>query len=67
MIPAGIEPDLFDHVQPEKFREKYQLNGRPIIMYTGCSMPTSGSIVSCEPSPSLWREKRTRCFWSLVL
>ena len=35
MIPAGIEPDLFDHVQPEKFREKYQLNGRPIIMYTG--------------------------------
>src|SRR5215217_8065471 len=35
MIPAGIEPDLFDHVQPEKFREKYQLNGRPIVMYTG--------------------------------
>ena len=35
MIPAGIEPDLFDHVRPEKFREKYQLNGRPIVMYTG--------------------------------
>ena len=35
MVPAGIEPDLFDHVQPEKFREKYQLNGRPIVMYTG--------------------------------
>jgi glycosyltransferase involved in cell wall biosynthesis len=35
MIPAGIDPDLFDHPQPAKFREKYQLNGRPIVMYTG--------------------------------
>jgi glycosyltransferase involved in cell wall biosynthesis len=35
MIPAGIEPDLFGHGQPEKFRDKYQLNGRPIVMYTG--------------------------------
>ncbi len=35
MIPAGIEPALFDHPQPEKFREQYQLNGRPIVMYTG--------------------------------
>lgn len=35
MIPAGIEPELFDHAEPEKFREKYQLNGRPVVMYTG--------------------------------
>jgi glycosyltransferase involved in cell wall biosynthesis len=35
MVPAGIEPDLFDQARPEKFREKYQLNGRPIVMYTG--------------------------------
>lgn len=35
MIPAGIEPELFDHPQPEKFREKYQLNGRSVVMYTG--------------------------------
>ena len=35
MVPAGIEPDLFDQRQPEKFREKYQLNGRPVVMYTG--------------------------------
>ena len=35
MVPAGIEPDLFDHPAPEKFREKYQLRGRPVVMYTG--------------------------------
>jgi 1,2-diacylglycerol 3-alpha-glucosyltransferase len=35
MVPAGIEPQLFDNPTPEKFRDKYQLNGRPVIMYTG--------------------------------
>ena len=35
MVPAGIEPELFDHPKPEKFRQKYQLNGRPVVMYTG--------------------------------
>jgi 1,2-diacylglycerol 3-alpha-glucosyltransferase len=35
MVPAGIEPDLFDHPEPEKFREQYQLGGRPVVMYTG--------------------------------
>jgi glycosyltransferase involved in cell wall biosynthesis len=35
LVPAGIEPDLFDHAQPEKFRQEYQLNSRPIVMYTG--------------------------------
>lgn len=35
MIPAGIEPDLFDNPAPEKFREQYQINGRPVVMYTG--------------------------------
>ncbi len=35
MVPAGIEPELFDNPSPEKFREQYQLNGRPVVMYTG--------------------------------
>ena len=35
MVPAGIEPELFDHPEPEKFREKYKLGNRPIVMYTG--------------------------------
>ena len=35
MVPAGIEPDLFDHPAPEKFRQQYQLNGHPVVMYTG--------------------------------
>ena len=35
MVPAGIEPDLFDNPAPEKFREQYQINGRPVVMYTG--------------------------------
>jgi glycosyltransferase involved in cell wall biosynthesis len=35
MVPAGIEPELFDHPSPERFREKYHLNGRPVVMYTG--------------------------------
>ncbi len=35
MVPAGIEPELFDHPEPEKFREQYKLAGRPIVIYTG--------------------------------
>jgi len=35
MVPAGIEPELFDHPKPEKLRHKYQLNGRQVVMYTG--------------------------------
>lgn len=35
MVPAGIEPDMFDHPNPEKFRAQLPLNGRPVVMYTG--------------------------------
>ena len=35
MVPAGIEAELFDHPEPEKFRKRYQLDGRPVVMYTG--------------------------------
>jgi 1,2-diacylglycerol 3-alpha-glucosyltransferase len=35
MVPAGIEPNLFDHPEPEKFRQQYQLHARPVVMYTG--------------------------------
>lgn len=34
-VPAGIEPELFDHPKPEKFRQAYQLDGRQVVMYTG--------------------------------
>jgi len=35
MVPAGIEPTMFDNPAPEKFRQQYQINGRPVVMYTG--------------------------------
>ncbi len=35
MVPAGIEPELFDHPEPEKFRDRYPIAGRPVVMYTG--------------------------------
>lgn len=35
MIPAGIEPEMFDHPDPEKFRAQLPINGRPVVMYTG--------------------------------
>ncbi len=35
MVPAGIEPEMFDNPAPEKFRQQYQINGRPVVMYTG--------------------------------
>jgi glycosyltransferase involved in cell wall biosynthesis len=35
MIPAGIEPEMFDHPEPEKFRSQYPINQRPVVMYTG--------------------------------
>ncbi len=35
MVPAGIEPGLFDHPAPERFREKFHLSDRPVVMYTG--------------------------------
>ena len=35
IVPPGIEPELFAHAAPEKFREQYRLNGHPVVMYTG--------------------------------
>ncbi len=35
MVPAGIEPELFDNPAPERFREHFKINGRPVVMYTG--------------------------------
>ena len=35
LVPAGIEPDLFDHPSRKSSAKRYQLNGRPIVMYTG--------------------------------
>ena len=35
VVPAGIEPAMFDNPMPEKFRSAYQIDGRPVIMYTG--------------------------------
>ena len=35
MIPAGIEPELFDNPEPEKFRSALPIKGRPVVMYTG--------------------------------
>jgi 1,2-diacylglycerol 3-alpha-glucosyltransferase len=35
MVPAGIEPEMFDNPAPEKFEKEHQINGRPVVMYTG--------------------------------
>ena len=35
MIPCGIIPAMFDHSDPDRFRQKYGLGERPIVMYTG--------------------------------
>ncbi len=35
MVPAGIEPGMFDNPDPEKFRAQLPINGRPVVMYTG--------------------------------
>lgn len=35
MIPCGITPAMFDHPDPDRFREKYGLGERPVVMYTG--------------------------------
>jgi 1,2-diacylglycerol 3-alpha-glucosyltransferase len=35
LVPAGIEPELFGHPEPEKFRQRYQLSGHQVVMYTG--------------------------------
>src|SRR5207247_823284 len=35
MIPAGMQPELFDRATPEKFRARHAIGDRPIVMYTG--------------------------------
>ena len=35
VVPAGIEPEMFDDPAPEKFRARYQIKDRPVVMYTG--------------------------------
>lgn len=35
MIPSGIDPLMFDHVDPDRFRKKYNLGSAPVVLYTG--------------------------------
>jgi 1,2-diacylglycerol 3-alpha-glucosyltransferase len=35
VIPCGISPEMFDNAAPRKFRARYQINDRPVVMYTG--------------------------------
>jgi glycosyltransferase involved in cell wall biosynthesis len=35
IIPAGIEPQMFDNADAEKFRHRCGTNGAPIVIYTG--------------------------------
>jgi 1,2-diacylglycerol 3-alpha-glucosyltransferase len=35
MIPCGIIPAMFDNPDPDRFRQKYGLGERPVVMYTG--------------------------------
>jgi glycosyltransferase involved in cell wall biosynthesis len=35
MIPCGITPAMFDHPDPDRFRKKYEVGNRPVVMYTG--------------------------------
>ena len=35
VITSGIDPDMFDHVDPERFRKKYNLGSAPVVTYTG--------------------------------
>lgn len=35
MVPAGIQPELFDNASPEKIRARHAIEDRPIVMYTG--------------------------------
>ena len=35
MITSGTDPGMFDHADPERFRQKYGLGTRPVVMYTG--------------------------------
>ena len=61
MVPAGIEPDLFDHPQPEKFRQKYQLEWPPHgHVYWRAECLSANRLSACGLSLSLYAKSRTR-------
>ncbi len=35
LVPCGVKPAMFEGASPEKFRAKYNVGARPIVMYTG--------------------------------
>jgi 1,2-diacylglycerol 3-alpha-glucosyltransferase len=35
MIPAGMQPEMFNSASPEKFRARHAIEGYPVVMYTG--------------------------------
>ena len=39
MIPCGIKPEMFDHANPQRVRDLYQIGDRPVVMYTGIISP----------------------------
>jgi len=34
-IPAGIQPEMFQHTNPDRFRDSLQLRDKRVILYTG--------------------------------
>jgi len=35
MVPSGTNPAMFDHADPERFRTKFGVGSRQVVMYTG--------------------------------
>jgi glycosyltransferase involved in cell wall biosynthesis len=35
LVPCGVKPAMFDGATPDKFRAKYNVGSRPVVMYTG--------------------------------
>jgi len=35
MVPLGVRPEIFDHPNPARIRDRYNLNGRRVVMYAG--------------------------------
>ena len=39
VVPAGVNPEMFDGSDPRQVRERLGLNGAPVVMYTGSLDP----------------------------
>lgn len=56
VVPAGVNPEMFDGSDGREVRERFGLNGHPAVMYTGSVDPLQRVDYLLRAMPLVWKK-----------